>query len=85
MRFEKLPIRALSPGEELLDELLRRRPHETEVADHAAAAIEHEDDRDWLDAVLEEREVLQLAVVVNLEVVAGEVGTSLPSASDTVT
>ena len=67
------PDPGLVARQELLDELLRRRPHETEIADHAAAAIEHQDDRDWLNPALEQREVLQLAVVVDLEVVAGEV------------
>ena len=63
----------LVAGQELLDELLRRRSHKAKVADHAAAAIEHDDDRDRLDVVLEHREVLQLAVVVDLEIVAGEI------------
>jgi hypothetical protein len=62
----------LVPGKEQSDELLRRRPDEPEVANHAAAAIEHQHDRDGLDPILEERHFLELAVVVDLEVVARE-------------
>ena len=65
-------MRALSPGRSCSTNA-PPPSHEAEVADHAAAAIEHDDDGDRLDAALENRDVLQLAVVVDLEIAALQV------------
>src|SRR5439155_8695776 len=47
---------------------------ETEVRPHAAATIEQHHDGDRLDLVRENRNVLPLAVVVDLELIAAEIG-----------
>jgi len=47
---------------------------EPEVVDHAAAAVEHQDDADRLDVAREDADRLALADVVHLEVVAAKVG-----------
>ena len=59
--------------QQLPDELFRRRADEPEVADHAAAAIEHHHERDRLHAVVEQRDLLLLAVVVDFELVFREI------------
>ncbi len=57
-----------------LDELLGARRDEAEALLHAAAAVEHHDHGDGLRLGGKERDRLKLAVVVDLEVVFGEVG-----------
>ena len=52
------------PEQELFGGLAQQR----DVAGHAAARVEHDDDRDRLNLVLEENERLRLVVVENLEV-----------------
>ena len=73
MRAAKLPIRALSDRQQFLDERGTRGLDQPVVGLHAPAAIQHDDDGDWLDLVGEDRDRLQLAVVVDLEVVLREV------------
>ena len=67
-------MRALSVGSIARDERLRGLLLELEVRLHAAAAVEQHDDRDRLDVVGEQRERLPLAVVVDREIVARQVG-----------
>src|SRR4029079_18775233 len=52
---------------------LGRGPYEVEVAAHADASVEHHHDGDRLDVVGEGRDLLQLAVVVHLELIAIEI------------
>ena len=59
--------------QQALDERLPRCFDEPEVRLHAPASIEHHDDRDRLNIVGEDRDRLELAVVVDLEVVSLEV------------
>ena len=60
-------------GQQALDERLGGLAHQIEVLAHADAAIEHHHDVDRLDVVGERRDLLQLAVVVDLELVAIEI------------
>ena len=60
--------------QQVADELLGRVADEPEVPHHAAAPVQHDDDRDGLDVVGEDGQRLRLAVVEDLEVVAREIG-----------
>jgi hypothetical protein len=56
------------------DELLRSVLYEVEGQRHAAAGVEHHDHRDRRGFVGERRDGLELAVIVDLEVVLREAG-----------
>jgi hypothetical protein len=56
------------------DERIRAVDHRVERRQHAAAAVEHDHRRDWLEIRGEARDRLDLAVVLDLEVVFREVG-----------
>ena len=73
MRFEKLPMRALSAGSMALTNSSAAFSTSPKFAPHAAAAIEQHHDRDRLDVVGEERQLLPLAVVEDREQVASEI------------
>ena len=56
------------------DKLLGRLFDEIEVRAHAAATVQQHDDRDRLDLVGEQRQLLSSAVVVNLKLIPREIG-----------
>jgi hypothetical protein len=60
-------------GQQRLHEFLRRLFHELEVVPHAGAAIEQHHDRDRLDLVGEDRQLLALALVEDREGAAIEI------------
>ena len=66
-----VPTRARSPGSSR-EELLAPRPEQRQVALHAAADVEHDDDPDGLRRVVEDRQGLGAPVVEHLKVVAGQ-------------
>ena len=61
-------------GQQAVDELFGRAAKQVERQRHAAARVEHDDDRDRLHLVLEEDERLGLLVVEDLEIVLHEIG-----------
>ena len=74
MRVGEAADAGLVGRQQPLDELLGARRDEVEALLHAAAAIEHHDHGDGLRFGRKEGQRLELAVVVDLEVVLGEVG-----------
>ena len=63
-------VRRQQPDQELLGGVLSR----SRSSRHAAARVEHHDDGDRLDLVVEEDDRLRLVVVEDLEVVLHQVG-----------
>ena len=74
MRFEKLPMRALSAGSITSTNASAACCTSEKFGLHAAAAIEQHHDGDRLDVVREQRQLLTPAVVENRERVARQIG-----------
>ena len=74
MRRGEAPDPHLVCLEQAGDELGSCLLYDVELRLHAAAAVEHHDERYRLRIVGKLRDRLQFAVVVDLEVVAGEIG-----------
>ena len=74
MSWLRLPMRALSAGRSFANELPGRLADELELVRHAAAAVEHDDDRDRLHVVAEDGDRLLLAVVADGEVALLQIG-----------
>ena len=74
----KAPTRALSAGSRRMQELLGGLLQQRNRAGHAAARVEHHDDGDGLDDVLEVDDRLRLVVVEDLEVVLRQIGHEAP-------
>ena len=73
MRVAKLPMRALSAGEQAFQQLSRGDLDEPEVRLHARAAVEEHDDGDWLNRALENGERLAVTIVVDFKIFPREI------------